>query len=71
MEEPTVLTVKELAYRWRVSPDRIYEMVKSKRIAAFRVGGGWRIPLDAVKKFEDPSVPIPTNAKGRPVLQIN
>lgn len=70
MEEQTVLKVKELADRWRVSPDRIYEMVKSKRIAAFRVGGGWRIPMDAVKKFEDPSVPPVLNAKGRPVLQI-
>ena len=70
METKTVLKVKELAERWDVSPDRIYEMVKSKRIAAFRVGGGWRIPIEAVKKFEDPSVPPVLNAKGRPVLQI-
>lgn len=69
--ETTVLTVKELAYRWRVSTDRIYEMVKSKRIKAFKVGGGWRIPLSAVEKFEDPSVPPVTNAKGKPVLQIS
>ena len=71
MEDKTVIKVKDLAQRWDVSPDRIYEMVKSKRIPAFRVGGQWRIPMDAVKKYEDPSVPIPTNAKGRPVLQIN
>lgn len=71
METKTVLKVKELAERWDVSPDRIYEMVKSKRIAAFRVGGGWRIPIEAVKKFEDPSVPPVLNAKGKPVLQIH
>ena len=71
METKTVLKVKELAERWDVSPDRIYEMVKSKRIAAFRVGGGWRIPMEAVKKFEDPSVPPVLNAKGKPVLQIH
>ena len=71
MEEPKVLTVKELAFRWRVSTDRIYERVKSKRIAAFRVGGGWRIPIEAVKRFEDPSVPPVLNAKGKPVLQIH
>lgn len=71
MEDKTVIKVKDLAQRWDVSPDRIYEMVKSKRIAAFRVGGGWRIPMEAVKRFEDPSVPPVLNAKGKPVLQIH
>lgn len=71
MEEPTVLTVKELAYRWRVSTDRIYELVKSKRISAFRVGGQWRISMDVIKRFEDPGALIPKNAKGKPVLHIN
>ena len=66
--EDQAYTVKELAYHWNVSTDRVYEMVKSQRVQAFRVGGQWRISRDAVKKFEETPV---VNAKGRPVLQIN
>ncbi len=50
-----VLTVDEVAARWRVSADTVYRRVKGGELGAFKLGdhnATVRIPADEVRAYE-------------------
>jgi excisionase family DNA binding protein len=50
------LTVKELAERWNVHPDTIYDWARKKRIPAIKLfrgkRGDWRFDPEQIEKWE-------------------
>lgn len=48
-----VLTVSEIADRWRCSMDSVYRMIKSGKLKAFRVGQDFRIKEAEVIRYEN------------------
>jgi len=51
MEE--VYTPQELAGRWHISLDTMYDMIRQHRLRAFRIGRSLRIPAEEVARVED------------------
>lgn len=49
---PEVFTPDTLAAHWQCSRDVIYDMLRRRQIAAFKVGKGWRISAEAVMRYE-------------------
>ena len=47
-----VYTVTELTKRWKCSRDIIQDMLADKRLHGFKVGRNWRIPREAVERYE-------------------
>ena len=48
-----VLTVPELAVRWKCTPKSVRLKIKHGELAAFRIGGRtFRVALDEVKRHE-------------------
>lgn len=47
-----VYTIPELAERWKCSKDILYDLLTSKRLKGFKVGGVWRISAAAVERYE-------------------
>lgn len=48
-----VLTVSEVAARWKCGTDSVYRMIKSGRLKAFRIGQDYRIREAEVERYED------------------
>lgn len=48
-----VHTVDTLARRWLCSPDVIYDLLRTRKLKAFKVGSAWRITAQAVEDFEN------------------
>lgn len=55
MTEPAVFTVESLAERWVCSTDLIYDLLRKKKLKAFKVGSAWRITAAEVHRFENPN----------------
>ena len=52
--DPSVVhSVEELAAYWKVKTSTIYGMIKSGKLAAFKVGVGYRITDKAVREYEE------------------
>ena len=47
-----VYTVEELAVRWRCSHDVLYDMLRQKKLRAFKLGGHYRISAAEVDRHE-------------------
>jgi excisionase family DNA binding protein len=47
-----VYTVDELAQRWKCSRDALYDMLRQKKLRAFKVGGHYRISAAEVIRHE-------------------
>ena len=47
-----VYTPEELAERWRVSPVTVRRALMAGTLKGFQVGRQWRIPEEAVEKYE-------------------
>lgn len=47
-----VLTVEEIAERWRVSPTTVRRALMSGALKGFQVGRQWRVPEEAVEQYE-------------------
>jgi len=47
-----ILTVKEVAERWRLSTNTIYELIQTGQLSCFRAGKAIRIPMTEVARFE-------------------
>lgn len=65
-------TIKELAELWRCSTDVIYDLVRTGKLPAFRVGREWRISDEARRQYEQtPPVTERAAPRRRPaVLKI-
>lgn len=49
----TLLTVAEVAARWRVSKMTVYRLVNSGSLRSLKVGQSIRIPASAVFEYEE------------------
>src|ERR1700730_7068992 len=54
VEAVALLTVEEAAQQLRVSPDTIRRFLRDKKLRGLRVGGQWRIPIDALHEVYAP-----------------
>ena len=50
---PDIFTVDTLAAYWQCSPDVIYDLLRKRKLKAFKVGTAWRITARAVTEFEN------------------
>jgi excisionase family DNA binding protein len=58
MSDTTLLTVRDLARRWKVSASNIYNLVESRKLRCFRIGvgrGAIRFSEDHVREFLESS----------------
>jgi excisionase family DNA binding protein len=53
--DTTYLTAEEAAQRLRVSPDTIRRFLRDKKLDGARVGGQWRIPVEALQQVYAPT----------------
>lgn len=47
-----IYTPTDLAVRWECSVDVIYDLLRSRKLAGFKVGNQWRISHQTVNQFE-------------------
>ena len=50
-EEPSFLTLEEVAAMLRVSKRTIHRMIKQNKMPAFKVGGQWRIAQNRLQQW--------------------
>ena len=62
-EEPSFLTLEEVAVMLRVSKRTIHRMIKQNKMPAFKVGGQWRIAQNRFKQW--------VHQKEIPISQLN
>ena len=55
--EEKIFTTEELAEYWKVSYNTVNILLRRGELQGFRVMGAWRIPLSAVKKYEEERTP--------------
>ena len=48
-----VFTVDQLASRWSCSTDVVYDLLRKRKLRAFKIGAAWRITAKAVDDFEN------------------
>ncbi|ASL41507.1 helix-turn-helix domain-containing protein [Acetobacter oryzifermentans] len=51
--EPTCCRISALAQRWDCSPTKIRRMVETGELPSLRLGRMVRIPMQAIKEFEE------------------
>lgn len=56
-DEP-LLDVKSVAAYLDVSVPKIYRLIRSGRLQAFKVGGEWRISTEAVRQFLEDNINV-------------
>ena len=49
--EPSVITLRELAAYLRVHPSTVYRLLREEKIPSFRVGSDWRFHREAIDKW--------------------
>lgn len=50
--ESETYTPFDLRVRWKCSLDVIYDLLRQRKLAGFKVGKAWRITTEAVRKYE-------------------
>ena len=48
-----VLTVAEIAERWRCGTDSVYRLVKAGKLKAFKIGTDYRFKESEVERYEN------------------
>lgn len=48
---PQIFTVDQLADHYGISPDTLYDLLKSGEIVGFKIGMGWRVRLEDWSRF--------------------
>ena len=49
----SIMTVAEVASRWRCGTDTVYRAIKAGKLKAFRVGQDYRIKEAEVERYEN------------------
>lgn len=62
MDDEQLFTVKEIADRFRVSRQAVYDWINQGKLRAIRIGDRLRIPETAINEFVHPA--DPAGAKG-------
>ncbi len=61
--EEKIFTQEELSEYWGVSYNTINVLLRRGELSGFKICGVWRIPLSAVKKYEDEHTARPRISK--------
>lgn len=62
-----LLTVDQVAERWRLKPRSVRDEINRKRLRAMKIGGQWLIKPDDVTAFEQSRMNVrPTAKRTRP-----
>nr|BFD83566.1 hypothetical protein StreXyl84_29670 [Streptomyces sp. Xyl84] len=48
---PELLTVPEVMARLKVGRSKVYDLIRTHRIASIKIDGARRVPADAVREF--------------------
>ncbi|MET9965844.1 helix-turn-helix domain-containing protein [Streptomyces sp. NPDC006356] len=48
---PELLTVSEVMARLKVGRSKVYDLIRTHRLASLKIDGARRIPVDAVRDF--------------------
>lgn len=67
LPEPTDLTIEEAAARLRLGPPAVRRALREGRLAGYRAGSRWRVPLAALAAYCRPA-DVP--AARRPRLRV-
>lgn len=68
------LSPKAVADLWGVDSDTVLRLLRSGKLAGFKIGRSWRVPVEAVKAFEEAAgnkKPTPPLPKRRIVTRIS
>ena len=52
-EQPSILTLENVAQYLRVHPSTIYRLLKKKQLPAFKVGRDWRFNLESIDRWRN------------------
>ncbi|MCV2458361.1 helix-turn-helix domain-containing protein [Streptomyces sp. ICN988] len=48
---PELLTVPEVMARLKVGRSKVYDLIRTRRLASIKIDGARRVPADAVRDF--------------------
>ncbi|MFC7892636.1 helix-turn-helix domain-containing protein [Streptomyces sp. NPDC057381] len=48
---PELLTVPEVMARLKVGRSKVYDLIRTRRLASIKIDGARRVPTDAVRDF--------------------
>ncbi|GGZ55998.1 MULTISPECIES: helix-turn-helix domain-containing protein [Streptomyces rochei group] len=48
---PELLTVPEVMARLKVGRSKVYDLIRTRRLASIKIDGARRVPADAVRAF--------------------
>jgi len=48
---PSIIEVEDLCEILSIGRNTAYDLLRTKRIKAFRIGRKWKIPINAVKEY--------------------
>ncbi|WP_309049175.1 helix-turn-helix domain-containing protein [Streptomyces sp.] len=48
---PELLTVPEVMARLKVGRSKVYDLIRTRRLASLKIDGARRVPADAVRDF--------------------
>lgn len=51
MHDGELLTVAEVMARLKVGRSKVYDLIRSRRLASIKIDGARRIPVDSVRDF--------------------
>ena len=51
IQEVSLLTVPEVAEKLRLHVGTVQNLLKAGKLYGFKIGGRWRVPEDALRKF--------------------
>jgi excisionase family DNA binding protein len=52
------LTIGEVANLLKITPQTVYQLVKKRKIDAFKAGNKWRFTIDAIQEFTNSGTSI-------------
>jgi len=58
--ETRLLSVREVALRYRVQPQTIIQLIRAKKFKAFQIGHLWRVDADSLQQYIDSTTIHPT-----------
>lgn len=70
--QPAFLSIREVATRWNVSYDLVYNLVIEGKLGAVKIGGCWRIHRESVTSYEtaNTATPLTKRVQNAPVLRL-
>jgi excisionase family DNA binding protein len=62
--EPAVMTLREVAALLRIHPASMYQLLRDRRIPAFKIGSDWRFNREQIDKWRLSQTGVTGGSKG-------